>query len=61
MENKFIIPDITTGEPIEVTKEVFEAYNYLMDNIKTKEEIYTKLFKPIIDNPHPSLKKIKKK
>lgn len=60
MENKYIIPDITTGEPIEVTKEVFEAYNYLMDNIKTKEEIYKKLFKPIVDGPHPDLEKLSK-
>lgn len=60
MENKFIIPDITTGEPIEVTKEVYEAYHFLMDSIKAKEETYTKLFKSIVDGPHPDLEKLLK-
>lgn len=60
MENKYIIPDITTGEPIEVTEEVFEAYHFLMDNIKAKEETFNTLFKPIIDGPHPDLEKLSK-
>ena len=34
MESKFIIPDLITGEEIEVTEEVYKMYCELMEELK---------------------------
>lgn len=36
---KYYIPDMDSGEPIEVTEEVYKAYSFLLDSLKDYENI----------------------
>lgn len=37
MKNKYFIPDPETGEPIEVDKKIFEAYDFIMKELEEHE------------------------
>lgn len=38
----YMIPDMITGEPIKVSKEVYEAYSKMIDSLKEYDEMLTK-------------------